>query len=30
VPVGTIGLGTLGAEQELQSFIEAHHSWSAH
>ena len=30
VPVGTIGLGTLGAEQELQSFIEAHHWWSAH
>ena len=30
VPQETIGLGTLGAEQELQSFIEAHHSWRAH
>ena len=30
VPLGAIGLGTLGAEQELQSFIEAHHSWRAH
>ena len=30
VPLGAIGLGTLGAEQELQSFIEAHHCWRAH
>ena len=30
VPRGAIGLGILGAEQDLQDFIEAHHSWSAH
>jgi hypothetical protein len=30
VPQGAIGLGILGAEQELQNFIEAHHSWRAH
>ena len=30
VPLGAIGLGTLGAEQELQSFIEDHHYWRAH
>ena len=29
VPVGAIGLGVLGAEQELLSFIEAHLSWRA-
>jgi len=29
VPEGTIGLGILGAEQELLSFIEAHLSWRA-
>jgi hypothetical protein len=29
VPVGAIGLGVLGAEQELQSFLEAHLSWRA-
>jgi hypothetical protein len=29
VPEGAIGLGVLGAEQELQSFLEAHPSWSA-
>ena len=27
VPEGAVGLGILGAEQELQSFIEAHTSW---
>jgi hypothetical protein len=29
VPEGAVGLGVLGAEQELQSFIEAHLSWRA-
>jgi hypothetical protein len=29
VPEGAIGLGILGAEQELLSFIEAHPSWRA-
>ncbi len=29
VPEGAIGLGILGAEQELRSFIEAHLSWRA-
>jgi hypothetical protein len=29
VPEGAVGLGILGAEQELQSFIEAHLSWRA-
>ena len=29
VPEGSVGLGILGAEQELQSFIEAHLSWRA-
>ena len=29
VPEGAVGLGMLGAEQELQSFIEAHLSWRA-
>ena len=29
VPEGGVGLGILGAEQELQSFIEAHMSWRA-
>jgi hypothetical protein len=29
VPGGAVGLGILGAEQELQSFIEAHLSWRA-
>jgi hypothetical protein len=27
VPEGAVGLGILGAEQELQSFLEAHMSW---
>jgi hypothetical protein len=27
VPEGSVGLGILGAEQELLSFIEAHLSW---
>jgi hypothetical protein len=27
VPEGAVGLGMLGAEQELHSFIEAHMSW---
>jgi hypothetical protein len=27
VPKGAVGLGILGAEQELRSFIEAHPSW---
>ncbi len=29
VPEGAVGLGILGAEQELQSFIEARPSWRA-
>jgi hypothetical protein len=29
VPEGSVGLGILGAEQELQSFIGAHPSWRA-
>jgi hypothetical protein len=29
VPEGAVGLGILGAEQELRSFIEAHLSWRA-
>lgn len=29
VPEGAVGLGILGAEQELRSFIEAHPSWKA-
>jgi hypothetical protein len=29
VPKGAVGLGILGAEQELLSFIEAHLSWRA-
>jgi hypothetical protein len=29
VPEGGVGLGVLGAEQELQNFIEAHLSWRA-
>jgi hypothetical protein len=29
VPEGAVGLGILGAEQVLQSFIEAHLSWRA-
>jgi hypothetical protein len=29
MPEGAVGLGILGAEQELQSFIEAHPSWRA-
>ena len=29
VPEGAIGLGVLGAEQELMSFLEGHPSWSA-
>ena len=29
VPEGAVGLGILGAEQELQSFLEAHMSWRA-
>jgi hypothetical protein len=29
VPEGAIGLGILGAEQELESFLEGHPSWSA-
>jgi hypothetical protein len=29
VPEGAVGLGVLGAEQELQSFIETHLSWRA-
>jgi hypothetical protein len=29
VPEGAVGLGVLGAEQELQNFIEAHLSWRA-
>jgi len=29
VPEGAVGLGILGAEQELLSFIEAHLSWRA-
>jgi hypothetical protein len=30
VPEGAVGLGILGAEQELRNFIEAHRSWRAH
>ena len=29
VPEGAVGLGVRGAEQELQSFLEAHLSWRA-
>jgi hypothetical protein len=29
VPEGAVGLGILGAEHELRSFIEAHMSWRA-
>lgn len=29
VPEGAIGLGVLGAERELESFLEGHPSWSA-
>jgi hypothetical protein len=29
VPEGAVGLGIVGAERELQSFIEAHLSWRA-
>jgi len=29
VPDGAIGLGVLGAEQEIKSFLEAHPSWRA-
>ena len=29
VPEGAVGLGILGAERELQSFLEAHLSWRA-
>ena len=29
VPEGAVGLGILGAEQELQNFIESHMSWRA-
>ena len=28
-PKGSVGLGILGAEQELRSFIEAHPSWKS-
>jgi hypothetical protein len=30
VPEGAVGLGVLGAEQELESFLDAHPSWRAH
>ena len=29
VPEGAVGLGVLGAEQELESFLDAHPSWRA-
>jgi hypothetical protein len=29
VPEGAVGLGVLGAEQELESFLDAHLSWRA-
>ncbi len=28
VPAGAVGLGVLGAEQELNGFLQAHPSWS--
>ena len=30
VPEGALGLGVLGAERELESFLDAHPSWRAH
>jgi hypothetical protein len=29
VPEGAVGLGVLGAEQELETFLDAHLSWRA-
>jgi hypothetical protein len=29
VPEGAVGLGVLGAEQELENFLDAHPSWRA-